>query len=653
MNATLVQKSVALFVLAILFLTACAGPSETPLPTSAPTINGLANPVVIGSVTLRGPTDTTGQTLTGKFTIKNEGTASIIFDELVLGGRLNGVDDCSNTSGVCSDFTKRFDIVLNPGDSYAYEGTFTPTVPGNYDFRVFYRVGSQWHWNLQTKPGVREQVFIAAAKPLLPLLGSRKVIFIDGIDSESVITDCTDQTKVGLVNAADGKNRVRWIVDYLATNEEVKKQVPLDADRDFLYFSYSGNYCSKDGKGSKDYRRPKYEASNTCSGVIDAADKLDQLIKSLAPNTGFDLIGHSMGGMVAAEWVSSASAEMRSRVNSIVTFDSPLRGIPHKKPFGACVALLNVSPDNSSLALSALFPSMRDLWCEDYSQAYDRKKCASVIVSSIAEIGTKVPFFTMDATREDFPLIWAVPWDRTTLLSSKSALHCQFDDDHGSIWDQEQTKGGPARCRMDFSYPIQQPFNIDPPMPGDIDIQSPAQSIKAIFVACAVTRATLDACRNELASPTSSVGQVTTSIPAPSYPVTVNFDLSPEEVIKDIPSGLVNFFGPNTVKGRGIKEIVVELIYLDQYMSYNGALNEVDGRGLRPAAIEEFLAFAAAYPEMRKAEPPIVSLVFRQLPNGSRVIPGLGDDDGGRRGTNFCWTESGWSGLCRVIAVRK
>ncbi|MEK7510550.1 MAG: N-acetylmuramidase domain-containing protein, partial [Patescibacteria group bacterium] len=100
-----------------------------------------------------------GQTLTGTFSIANKGGASITFDELVLGGRLNGVNDCSNyINKVCPDFTKIPNpsqpqkVTLNPqgspGDSYEYTGTFVPALAGTYDFQVFYRLGTQWIWKI-------------------------------------------------------------------------------------------------------------------------------------------------------------------------------------------------------------------------------------------------------------------------------------------------------------------------------------------------------------------------------------------------------------------------------------------------------------------------------------------------------------------------
>ena len=90
----------------------------------------------------------------------------------------------------------------------------------------------------------------------------RKVIFIQGIDSES--GNC-------------GKifhGKVSWMVDYLTQAPWVREFTPsLDSPDDFSYFSYSGLYC----EGG--FQQPSYEKSDTCAGVADAAGKLNALVE--------------------------------------------------------------------------------------------------------------------------------------------------------------------------------------------------------------------------------------------------------------------------------------------------------------------------------------------------------------------------------------
>lgn len=110
-----------------------------------------------------------GQTLTARFTITSRGGADIL-EELTVGGRLNGVNDCSNTGGVCADFTKVRNVILQPGQSYAYQGTFTPRFPGKYDFQVFYLANGQWYWNLPSEDGANGAVKRERFSVTIPLV---------------------------------------------------------------------------------------------------------------------------------------------------------------------------------------------------------------------------------------------------------------------------------------------------------------------------------------------------------------------------------------------------------------------------------------------------------------------------------------------------
>jgi parallel beta-helix repeat protein len=75
-----------------------------------------------------------GDTIRAEFTIKNEGSASITFDILTVGGRLNG--ECPIAG--CPDFTHK-SLTLQPGESYHYEGSLT-LHPGNYQFFIAYYI---------------------------------------------------------------------------------------------------------------------------------------------------------------------------------------------------------------------------------------------------------------------------------------------------------------------------------------------------------------------------------------------------------------------------------------------------------------------------------------------------------------------------------
>ena len=116
-----------------------------------------------------------------------------------------------------------------------------------------------------------------------------------------------------------------------------------------LGFSYSGLYenCANgrqvaaDEYPFGDYRVfPKYQASNTCAGVRDAAIKLDSLLTAFTsqePERELVIIGHSLGGMVAVYYVAElASPEIRNRIRSVLTIDAPLLGYADTSPFSNC-----------------------------------------------------------------------------------------------------------------------------------------------------------------------------------------------------------------------------------------------------------------------------------------------------------------------------
>ena len=131
----------------------------------------------------------------------------------------------------------------------------------------------------------------------------------------------------------------------------LQNHLPGDWERSVLGFSYSGSYknCangrpfSADRYPSGDYSVfPEYTPMDTCDGVRNAATELSSLLNSLyarEPSREIVLIGHSLGGMVAAYYVVElAPPEIRSKIMSVITLDSPLLGYPAKNPFSACPA---------------------------------------------------------------------------------------------------------------------------------------------------------------------------------------------------------------------------------------------------------------------------------------------------------------------------
>ena len=440
-------------------------PTETPTVTSTPTptITSTPTPTFVPgcdmNITKTDSADpvNTGAVFSYEVTVSNHGDLSC--NEVTLGDILPAnVHDVIAFGIPC---TMRFPQItcylhtMGVGDTASLHIIATaPTEPGTLTNRALVTTTTR-DVNRNNNRAVETTVIQQQGE-------DRKVIFIQGIDSES--GECSETFR----------NRVQWMVDYLIQANWVRRQVPsLNSPEDFFYFSYSDVYCL-DVSNSRDFQKPDYFPTNTCNGVIDAANKLQSMVEELIeryPNIRFDIIAHSMGGLVAAEWLW-AHPDMQVRINSVITFDSPLRGIPHRNPASAC------AESNSS---------WQDLLCDDYTKIPG--ECASLIFPFIAEIGEKIPFFTLDATQQDIfliPIIEFVPRDRTTLLSSESKLHCQFDDDHSSVWERPETSGDTVRCWFNFTYPDDE-VNPDPESP-DFRIRRPSHNVKAIFVACAVIK---------------------------------------------------------------------------------------------------------------------------------------------------------------------
>ncbi|KKU85161.1 MAG: hypothetical protein UY15_C0040G0007 [Parcubacteria group bacterium GW2011_GWA2_47_9] len=104
--------------------------------------------------------------------------------------------------------------------------------------------------------------------------------------------------------------------------------------------------------------------------------------------------------------------------------------------------------------------------------------------------------------------------------------------------------------------------------------------------------------------------------------------------------------------GSGKKNVAVELVHFNRSIESNEAIRELDRMGMRPATIEELLAFGAKYPEVQR-EFPILALgsVWRYR-SSDRYIPCL-YRVGSERYLDLGWIGSGWHGICRFAAVRK
>ncbi|MDQ3687603.1 MAG: M23 family metallopeptidase, partial [Acidobacteriota bacterium] len=119
-----------------------------------------AMPLVTSGLTLSssGPYKV-GNSISASFTITNVGLDGITFNNLLVGGRLNGE---------VADFTTAQYIKLNPGQAYNYSGTLQLSRAGNYNFFVAYQdTAGFWTTTVPANPGAKtsESINVAALTP--------------------------------------------------------------------------------------------------------------------------------------------------------------------------------------------------------------------------------------------------------------------------------------------------------------------------------------------------------------------------------------------------------------------------------------------------------------------------------------------------------
>jgi len=143
--------------------------------------------------------------------------------------------------------------------------------------------------------------------------------------------------------------------------------------------------------------------------------------------------------------------------------------------------------------------------------------------------------------------------------------------------------------------------------------------------------------------------------PRDTFPVTVNYDLSPEEAIaagdyqavhQDINAR--NF--PSTRNGQAALDIV--LVRFEHRMRSEDVLQELEKEGLRAAEWPEFLAFGAKYPDVqRKFSIAGLGSVWQDR-KGYRNVPCLYEASEGRY-LDLHWWDDGWYSYTRFAALQK
>lgn len=200
----------------------------------------------------------------------------------------------------------------------------------------------------------------------------RKIIILQGIDSYANCTEVTVEPR------RQGSPSTR--ADTLASSIQswawvTSSDVSSIDRRDLVAFSYSDSYqqclplplppfnshtMPVDGSAVATYVQ-----SDTCQGVASAANKLRQLVDRLIQDDGrvqIDLVGHSLGGMVAGYFMISQPSDIVSKyIGRVITIDSPLSGTLDRNPFSQCPEASQSWIDISGASASQIVPQIRKI----------------------------------------------------------------------------------------------------------------------------------------------------------------------------------------------------------------------------------------------------------------------------------------------------
>ena len=141
------------------------------------------------------------------------------------------------------------------------------------------------------------------------------------------------------------------------------------------------------------------------------------------------------------------------------------------------------------------------------------------------------------------------------------------------------------------------------------------------------------------------------------YQLTVDYSQSLEGMIK---AGKYDWVNSNITRDNfptnhhGMQTIEVELIHFGKELTTQEIEVELENQSLRPATLEELLAFGAKYPDKQR-EYSIVALGSGWVgPGGCRYVPCLyGFVDGRRLDLDWDDPDDQWLDRCRFLTVSK
>jgi pimeloyl-ACP methyl ester carboxylesterase len=267
---------------------------------------------------------------------------------------------------------------------------------------------------------------------------TQDIIFVQGIDSEG---------------SCAGANT--WLKDYVSSESGNPFSPALGVGK-FLHFSYDS--FSLDPSTASVYTCPLPETSlnvpayskyDTCDGVEQAAKELKDAIDRNADHP-VSIVAHSMGGLVAAYMIATNEDWAQRHINSVVTFDSPLKGVPNWKVYVKenlfSVCKRNIGDDGVAI-----------LW-PNYGQSLTDLQETSTVVKAVVNAAKIIPYFyPFDATSWVEGSLVA-PRETTRLNGSRSFKisnscdagypepYCApphpITDNHGQAWDRRYDEHG-------------------------------------------------------------------------------------------------------------------------------------------------------------------------------------------------------------------
>lgn len=113
-------------------------------------------------------------------------------------------------------------------------------------------------------------------------------------------------------------------MSFTTIRAELRKAGYIFCDDRFILYSYTGGQMTA-GKWCPNPYGPKDTVQPLSLSISHLSDLLDELSQA-HPEAGFVLIGHSLGGRVAFDYLSVAKSEIRERIKAVITLDSPLLG---------------------------------------------------------------------------------------------------------------------------------------------------------------------------------------------------------------------------------------------------------------------------------------------------------------------------------------